>query len=516
MKSLPGLLWFAAFATALSAERINHEGRLLGALPSITQPILFNTPEADAVVSAMQIMPATSPWNEDVSRRPVLVNSDAMIAQITADLATDRRTLRPFYEMNYVLVPDGQPTQSIHFFNYPDESDLDGGATPNGLYPIPANMPVETWPRGTGSLTLAQWQQDVNNTGGDRHSIIVKPGAGFIWETWLARLVGSAWQASNGAKFNLNSNALRPAGWTSGDAAGLPMFPALVRFDECERGMVEHAVRLVVKRTRVGPIYPATHQASVGNTTDPNIPAMGQRLRLKASFVIPANWTNAEKAVCLALKKYGGLVADNGNFFSLSVCPDQRFAANAFSHLSSIALSNFEVVQSTSATQGPRSPGEPSADAGGDQSILFGATAALAGSVTSPTATPIVRWKMAAGPGAVAFADATQASTTATFNLPGTYTLLLGADDGVHAVAYAATTITVTLPVDVARSGNDCLVRFPSLVGPLYRVEWSPDLGPNPWEVIADHLPGTGGIMEIADINALSEPRRFYRVKVLP
>ena len=348
MKFLLGLFLFAFATNASGGQRINHEGRILGPAPVVTQAILFNTAQADAVVAAMQIMPVTSAWNEDVSRLPLLSNSAAMIAQITSDLAANRRTLRAFYEMNYVLVPDDQPAQSIHFLNYPDESDLDGGVSPNGLYPIPANLPVETWPNQTGNLTLAQWQQDVNSTGGDRHAIIVKPGGGFIWETWQARLVGGAWQASNGAKFDLKTNALRPAGWTSGDAAGLPMFPALVRYDECERGMVEHAVRLVAKRTRVGPIYPATHQASVGNTTDPNIPAMGQRLRLKASFVIPANWTKQEKAVCLGLKKYGGLVADNGGFFSFSVCPDDRFPGNAFDNLSTIAISSFEAVQSCS------------------------------------------------------------------------------------------------------------------------------------------------------------------------
>ncbi len=168
-----------------------------------------------------------------------------------------------------------------------DESDLDGGQEPNALYPIPTNMPVETWPRGTGSLMLDQWQRDVNRTGGDRPSIIVMPGAGFVWETWLTRLVGGAWEASNGAKFNLNSNALRPAGWTSADAAGLPMFPSLVRDDECERGVVEHALRLIVKRTRCEYIYPATHYASTIPAASRQYPAMGQRFRLKANFVIP-------------------------------------------------------------------------------------------------------------------------------------------------------------------------------------------------------------------------------------
>src|SRR2546421_1239629 len=160
-----------------SAERINHEGRILGPAPFVTTPTLFNTAAADAIVSAMQIMPRDNPWNEDVSRRPVHASSDAIIAQITSDLSSSRRTLRPFYEMNYVLVPDNQPRVTIPFFNYPDESDLDGGTFPNGSYPIPANLPIETWPRGTGNLTLQQWQQDVNNTGGDRHAIIVAPRA---------------------------------------------------------------------------------------------------------------------------------------------------------------------------------------------------------------------------------------------------------------------------------------------------------------------------------------------------
>ena len=225
------------------------------------------------------------------------------------------------------------------------------------LYPIPPNMPVEGWPRGTGNLTLSQWQEDVNNTGGDRHSIIVMPGAHSIWETWLTKRVGSNWEASNGAKFRLDSNMLRPAGWTSADAAGLPMFPALVRYDECERGMVEHALRLIVARTRREYIYPATHYASSIPATSVDVPAMGQRLRLRADFVIPENWSKYEKAVLRAFKKYGGIVADNGGFFSISVSPDDRFPANAFANLSSIDINNFEVIQTTGPNEGPRSAG---------------------------------------------------------------------------------------------------------------------------------------------------------------
>ena len=439
--TLAAALFVSAGSYVARAERINHEGRILGPPPVVTTPTLFNTAAGDAIVSAMQIMPVDSAWNEDISQRPIHSNSDGVIAQIINDLASNRRTLRPFFEMNYVLVPDDQPRISIPFFNYPDESDLDGGTFPNGSYPIPANLPVESWPVGTGNLTLEQWQQDVNNDGGDRHSIIVAPGMGSIWETWLTRLTQSGWEASNGAKFDLNSNTMRPDSWTSADAAGLPMFPALVRYDECQRGMVEHALRLVVKKTRREYIYPARHYASSIPATSVNYPAMGQRLRLKASFEIPSNWTLEEKAVLRALKKYGAIVADNGNFFSVSVCPDDRFAPNAFDHLSTITIENFEVIQTTGANEGPRSPGAPTVDAGPDQSHSFPAQVTLNGAINAPLGNPIIQWSLYSGPVPVSISSPNQASTSVTFTQPGAYTFLLSASDGVHAVAYDAVVV---------------------------------------------------------------------------
>lgn len=450
------ILVLLLIALPVRAERINHEGRILGALPVVTNAILFNTTNADAVLSAMQIFPVTNPWNEDISQRPVLPNSDAMIAQIGADLLASRRTLRAFKEMNFVLVPDNQPTMPINFFDYPDESDLDGGAFPNGLYPIPTNMPVETWPSETGGLTLQQWQQDVNNNGGDRHSIIVKPGASLIWETWQAKLVGNNWEASNGAKFNLNTNSLRPAGWTSGDAAGLPMFPALPRFDECERGMVEHALRIVVAKSRRAYIYPATHFAST--LTGANYPAMGQRLRLKAGFVIPPTWTKQEKAILLALKKYGALVADNGNFFSISVPPDDRWPAGCFDRLSTVGITNFEAIVSTGATEGPRSAGAPVANAGADRSAAVGVPLQLQGFASYTNTIPtMIQWKRYSGPTNVTFANATLTNTTATFGAPGVYTLMLSASNGVHTIAYDAVVVTVgqQILVGIMKSGNN-------------------------------------------------------------
>src|SRR5262245_55074073 len=365
-------------ARVYAAERINHAGRILGPMPVVTNAILFNTPEADAVVSALQIFPRDNAWNEDISRRPLLPNSDAMIAQIFSELfavGTNNPKFRAFQEMNCVLGPDNQPLMPIRFVSYPGESDP-------SPYPIPDNLSIEGWPSQTGTQTLEQVQR--STSGGDRHSIIIQPGHGFIWETWQTRLTSNPtnWQAANGAKFSLNNNGLRPAGWTSADAAGLSMLGGLVRFDEGERGEIEHALRMIVKHTRREYIYPATHHASSPSTTDPNVPAMGQRLRLKAGFVVPTNWTKQEKAIVAALKRYGGLIADNSSsFFSISVVPDQRWPSGAFSHITGLSVTNFEVIQTTGATGGPRSPGAPVVDAGLDRTVARGTPVNLAGVV---------------------------------------------------------------------------------------------------------------------------------------
>ena len=472
MKFIPLIALLALFMadSGFAGQRINQEGRLLGVSPTVTNAVLFNTAQADAVLSAMQIFPVTNAWNEDISRRPLLANSSAMIAQIKADLASSRQNLRAFYEMNFVLIPDSQPLVPITFVKYADQSDL-------GPYPISTNMPIETWPLLDVAQTLLQWQQDTFKVGGDRHAIIVQPTAGIIREMWQAKLVGTNWQAANGAKFDLKNNRLRPDGWTSGDAAGLPMFPALVRYDECERGMVEHAVRLVVGRSRQQHIYPATHDASSDAATLTNIPAMGQRLRLKSSFAIPATWTKEEKAVLLGFKKYGAIVADNGGFFSFSVTPDDRWPSVVFDHLSTIDIANFEVIQTTGPTEGPRSPGAPVVNAGGDKTLMLGTPCTLRGSLSS-SGTPQIQWRQASGPGTVSFGNATQTNTTATFSTPGLYTLLLSADDGVHAVAYDAAVINVTFPVAMKRAGTNLTLnwtgQFPACI-----VEKSASLPPS-------------------------------------
>jgi hypothetical protein len=500
------LLVLPGFSPRAIAQRINQEGRILGPLPVVTSPILFNTSNADAVVSAMQIFPVTNPWNEDISQRPVLTNSDAMIAQIITNLGVSRAVLTPEFEMNFVLVPDNQPLVPIDFFNYPDQSDLNGGTSPDGLYPIPTNLPVETWPVGTGSQTLYQWQ--TNNDGSDRHAIMVEPGAGFIWETWETTLVGTNWQASNGAMFNLNTNGLRPAGWTSGDAAGFPMFPALVRYDEAERGMVEHACRLVVAQTLYNNyIYPATHYAAPSSNTNINLPSMGQRLRLKAGFVIPPGWTKEEQAVLLGLKKYGAMVSDNGNFFSISVTPDNRWPANCFNDLTGISATNFEVIQTTGANEGPRSPGAPVANAGPDQTVPVGVPVTLQGAVSYSNTPPVIQWVLYSGPGTVAFGNAALTNTTATFSAPGVYTLELSAADGVHAVAYAAAVFTATGSVNlsIALVGTNVNLSWTGGTPP-FVVQESDTLPPGSWN---DVMTTNAQSVSLPMINATG----FFRVQ---
>ena len=504
---VPAFVWLLYTSLLYAAnERINQEGRILGLLPAVTNAILFNTTNADAVVSAMQIFPVTNPWNECISNRPVLANSDAMIAQIMSDLSASRRTLIAFQEMNFVLVPDNQPLVSFDFVDYPDDSDLNGGTYPYGLYPIPTNMPIEGWPTQTGGQTLSQWQ--TNDDGSDRHSIIVQPGAGFSFETWNALRVGTNWQAANGAIFNLNTNGLRPAGWTSGDAAGFPMFPALVRYDEAERGMVAHACRIVVKRSRYNTyIYPATHYAAPSGNTSTNLPAMGQRVRLKAAFVIPASWTTEEKAVLLGLKKYGAMVADNGNFFSISVTPDDRWPSGCFDHFTSISITNFEVSQTTGANEGPRSPGAPVANAGPDQTVVFGQPAQLAGVVSFSNTPPVIRWQSYSGPGTVTFGNAAQTNTTATFSAPGIYTLELSADDGMHAVAYDAAVFTVTsaINVSITRAGTNVNVSWTGGTAP-FVVQETGTLPAGSWSDVATTSVQSTNI-------PLTNTAGFFRVK---
>jgi hypothetical protein len=352
-----------------TSPRTNHEGRVLGTTPAITN-VEWNTTQADAIISTLQILPANNPWNEDIRSLPVLSNSTTMINNIGAGtkIALNR-------DMNYVFVPSNQAKKSVNLVDYPDESDP-------GPYPVPNNAPIEGYPVDD-TRSLDNSQMDVGGLGGDRHCMVLDPSNGFFYEFWqMVRTSSYAWTASNDATFNLNSNQTRPDGWTSGDAAGLPIFPSIPRFDECERGMVEHALRFTVQTSRNTYVWPATHFASSNTSVDR--PRMGERFRLKNSASVNTiinGMAKHPKAIALALQKYGMFMADNGGNWRISAGSDPRLTN--LSQLTQFAGSDFEVVQPTGPNGGPRqySTATVSITGGGGG----GDTTAPAISISTPT-----------------------------------------------------------------------------------------------------------------------------------
>jgi hypothetical protein len=300
------------------------------AVPPISKPVLFNTVEVDRILAALQVFPPDNPWNEDVSTRPVLANSREIIAAIGAD-----KRLAYNLDMAFVLVPDKQARVPVKILQYPDESDP-------GPFPIPDNAPIENWPLDGRTLSAAQTAKEDS----DRHVIVVDPVNRKLYELYQGRKTDSGWECSCAATFDLASNKLRPDGWTSTDAAGLPIFPAVIRFDEVERGIVAHAMRFTVRNTRRAYVYPATHFAS--NKTDPNLPRMGERLRLRADFDT-SGFSPHVQAILKGLKKHGMFVADNGGDWRLSVAPDSRI--KGLDELRRLKGSDFEVVATTGANE---------------------------------------------------------------------------------------------------------------------------------------------------------------------
>jgi hypothetical protein len=302
-------------------------------MPRITAPVTFGTPQADRILEALQVFPPDNAWNEDVSGMPVLASSKQIIATIGAD-----KSLGYNLDMGFILVPPDQKRVPVKLLDYPKESDP-------GPYPVPDNAPIENWPlahnEDKGAETKAgQSLDDIQRHGtGDRHVIVVDPVNGKLFEFWQSRKTDAGWEASNEATFDLETGALRPEGWTSSDAAGLPIFPAVVRYDECARGMVKHAMRFTVRRTRRGYVLPATHWASP--STDPSLPRMGERFRLRADFDTTGFPPHA-RAILEGLKKFGMIVADNGSDWLLSISPDARL--EGLETLRRVKGSDFEVV----------------------------------------------------------------------------------------------------------------------------------------------------------------------------
>ena len=267
------------------------------------------------------MFPANNPWNLKVTTSSVRSDSATLIRNITSGSHTN---LHPDfggggqYGIPFKVVPASQPQVAVNYTAYGDESDP-------GPFPIPGNAPVEGGSAGDG----------------DRHVLVLQQGTCHLYELGRAFWKGNHWDADVGVNWNLKSNALRPLGWTSADAAGLPILPGLVRYDEVAAGHIDHAVRFTVPNTQKGYIFPATHYAS--STTNPSLPPMGLRLRLKASFSL-AGFHGQSLVILQALKTYGMIVADNGSSWYITGAADKRWNDDDLNQIKTVPGSAFEAV----------------------------------------------------------------------------------------------------------------------------------------------------------------------------
>jgi len=292
-------------------------GALAAGPPAATGP-------AGPRVAGCPVFPAGNAWNRDVSRDPVDARSDGYIRSIGRGLR-----LHPDfgsgrfgdYGIPITIASATQPARRLRFTDYPDESD-------RGPYPIPARARVEG--------------------GSDRHVLVVQRGTCRLFELYAARRAGGHWVAANGAVWDLRSNRLRPRGWTSADAAGLPIVPGLARPDEAGSGAIRHALRFTAPRTQRAYVAPARHFAS--SDRDPDLPPMGLRVRLKASFALGA-YRGQSLAILRALKRYGMILADNGSPWYVSGAADRRWDDGDIEQLKRVPASAFEVVRNGPVTR---------------------------------------------------------------------------------------------------------------------------------------------------------------------
>ena len=268
------------------------------------------------------VFPKSNPWNHRVDSLPVAANSDEIISSIGANGSVHADFGSGLWEGAPIGIPitvvGKRQAKKRVSFEYADESD-------RGPYPIPRNVKIE----GGRSST------------GDRHAIVVDRDSCRLYELFSLYPRGNGWRAGSGAIWNLRSNKLRPAGWTSADAAGLAILPGLARYDEVKRGRIDHALRFTVQRTRRAYVFPARHYAS--SSDDPSLPPMGLRLRLKASFDV-SGFPSQARVVLVALKRYGMLVSDNGSSWYITGAPDPRWSNDQLHTLGRVKGSDFEVV----------------------------------------------------------------------------------------------------------------------------------------------------------------------------
>lgn len=271
----------------------------------------------------VQIFPADNPWNKDISNSATDPYNTQIINSISssvlkADFGSGLWDNAPI-GIPYIVVCGSQKKININYTDYGDESDP-------GPFPIPLNAPIE------------------GNGNGDSHVISLDVENGMLYELFNARVNGDHWDASSGAMFNLNSDQLRPETWTSADAAGLPIFPGLVRYEEIAKGVIDHPIRFTLTSNNVKPgyIYPARHKvnSSGGQYSLP----FGAIIRLKANFDI-SSYSATNQIILKALKKYGLILADIGSNLYISGAPDERWNNDDLHKLGQIHGSDFEVVK---------------------------------------------------------------------------------------------------------------------------------------------------------------------------
>lgn len=307
-------------------------GTVVASTPDVVEEGATATEPADRVtrtdsaalptVGGCAVFPADNPWNQDISTLPLHPRSDQIIAKIQSiggdNLHPDFGE-NPNYGIPYVVVDADQLSVPITYDAYGDESDP-------GPFPIPLDARVEGVPGATS---------------GDRHVIAVQRETCELFELFAARQTGAGWTAASGVRFDLGSNTLRPLGWTSADAAGLPILPGLVRYDEVAAGEINHAIRVTMSQTQRGYILPATHFAS--SSTDPDLPPMGLRLRLRADADL-TRLSGQALVIAEAMQRYGLIVADNGSNWFFQGSHDPGWDDDNLNQLKDIPGSSFEVV----------------------------------------------------------------------------------------------------------------------------------------------------------------------------
>jgi hypothetical protein len=303
---------------------------IAAAAGAVVVAILVTSAGADRLPQAPRcpILPASNHFNQRVDKLPVAANSATLVASIGLDATAKADFGSGTYDGGPIGIPyrvvRGSQKRVPVTFDYADESD-------GSRYPLPANVAIEGGP----------------NADGDRHVLVVDRDRCRLYELYDAhpQQGGKSWQAGSGAIFDLRSNKLRPAGWTSADAAGLPILPGLVRYADVAKGAIDHALRFTARRTRNSYVYPARHFAS--SDGDAALPPMGTRIRLKRGANLSGLGRQA-RIVAKALQRYGALLADNGSPWFFSGAPDRRWDNDDLQTLRRLKGSDFEVVDTRS------------------------------------------------------------------------------------------------------------------------------------------------------------------------